>query len=113
MQAYLREDQLAEYAENSSFESRERAQKLAAGYAKMLSPTNGLGLFGYQHSCRADPKGLKSIVSRYLVYHLRPFLTTFTTWFCIKYVRRTFRGADGWSGRMEGSLPALPTRKVG
>ena len=41
MQAYLREDQLAEYAENSSFESRERAQKLAAGYAKMLSPTNG------------------------------------------------------------------------
>ena len=41
MQAYLRGDQLAEYAENSSFESRERAQKLAAGYAKMLSPTNG------------------------------------------------------------------------
>ena len=41
MQAYLRGDQLAEYAENSSFETRERAQKLAAGYAKMLSPTNG------------------------------------------------------------------------
>ena len=36
MQAYLMGDELAEYAENSSLESRERAQKLAAGYAKML-----------------------------------------------------------------------------
>ena len=36
MQAYLMGDELAEYAQNSSLESRERAQKLAAGYAKML-----------------------------------------------------------------------------
>ena len=36
MQAYLMGDELAEYAENSSLESRERAQKLAAGYSKML-----------------------------------------------------------------------------
>lgn len=36
MQAYLMGDELAEYAQNSSLESRERAQQLAAGYAKML-----------------------------------------------------------------------------
>jgi hypothetical protein len=37
MQYRLSDDQLAEYAENRSLQSRERAQKLAAGYSAILS----------------------------------------------------------------------------
>eukprot|EP00985_Skeletonema_marinoi_P003672 scaffold1601_cov140-Skeletonema_marinoi.AAC.9 len=38
MQAYLGGERLAAYAANRSFESRERAQKLAAGYSEILPP---------------------------------------------------------------------------
>ena len=41
MQAYLGGERLAAYAANRSFESRERAQKLAAGYSEILSPIDG------------------------------------------------------------------------